>query len=117
MFNQNKELEKVRLEQSILGSFEFEALYPVLESKFPYSYLIIFIGTFTEEDFEYEECDEITSIILDEAKTFVTFMQTIVEELVGKEDYMMSFLNGKINSSYKGLADKGMDNDEEDDEE
>ena len=45
-------------------------------------------------------------------------MQTIVEELVGKEDYMMSFLNGKINSSYKGFAYKStMDNDEEDDEE
>ena len=32
----------------------------------------------------------IPSIILEEAKTFVTFMQSMVEELIGNEDVMIA---------------------------
>lgn len=41
------------------------------------------IGRFMEDDFDYEDCEEINSIILEEAKSFVTFMHSIVVELIG----------------------------------
>lgn len=47
------------------------------------------IGEFTEEDFSFDECDQISSIILEEAKTFITFMQTLIENMLGKEDSML----------------------------
>ena len=99
-FNDKKELQKVKLEQSLIGGFEFDALYPIQERK--YNNILTkhsILGFYTAEDFEYEECDEISSIILDEAKTFVSFMQSIVEELIGSEDYMLNLLKGKTTSS------------------
>jgi len=96
----------VRLEQSLLGSFEFEALYPATER------------VFTEEDFSFDDCDQINSIILEEAKTFVTFMQTMVEDMLGKEDYMLNFLYGKADL-YKSTmyqSSMKMDDDDEDEE-
>lgn len=50
-----------------------------------YSYLILnlIIGEFKEEDFYYGDCEDINSIILAEAKTFVTFMQSMVEDMLG----------------------------------
>ena len=40
----------------------------------------------------------IPSIILEEAKTFVTFMQSMVEELIGNEEVMLAIAraNGNI---------------------
>jgi hypothetical protein len=82
-FDDQKRLSKVKLEHSLIGGFEFKSLHPVQERQF------------TKKDFSYDECDEISSIILDEALSFVSFMQQIVDELIGKEDYMMSLLQGK----------------------
>jgi hypothetical protein len=47
---------------------------------------------FTDKDFMIDDCEEINSLILDEAFSFVTFMQSMVGEMLGKEDYMMTFL-------------------------
>lgn len=74
------------------------------------------VGVFTEEDFMYEDCDEINSIILEEAKTFVTFMQTIVEELIGQEDYMMNMLYGKNLYKKSVYSENDDDSEDEDDE-
>jgi hypothetical protein len=73
--------------------------------------LNLFIGEYNSEDFSTEGCDEISSIILTEAKTFVTFMQSMVEEMLGQEDYMLNLLYGKVN-----LQSKTDDDDEEDSE-
>ena len=48
-------------------------------------------------------------MILDEAKTFVSFMQTIMEELLGKEDYMMGLLKGKYNILNSATASQSDD--------
>jgi hypothetical protein len=45
---------------------------------------------FSDRDFQVEDCEMIPSIILEEAKTFVTFMQSMVEELIGNEDVMIA---------------------------
>jgi hypothetical protein len=76
----------------------------------------IFVGEFEDKDFYYEDCEEINSAILEEAKTFVTFMQTMIEEVVGKEDEMMGILTGKINLNQLGRS-KSSIFDEDDEEE
>ncbi len=45
---------------------------------------------FSDRDFQVGDCEMIPSIILEEAKTFVTFMQSMVEELIGNEDVMIA---------------------------
>ena len=75
------------------------------------------LGEFAEKDFDYEDCEEINSAILEEAKTFVTFMQTIIEEVVGKEDEMMNILTGKINLATLGRRPKSILDDDDEDEE
>jgi hypothetical protein len=72
---------------------------------------------FTDEDFFFDDCDEIHSAILEEAKTFVTFMQTMVEEVVGKENEMMGLLTGKFNLSTLGRSASSRYNDDDEDEE
>lgn len=76
------------------------------------------IGIFTDEDFYFEDCDEIDSIILEEAKSFVSFMQMIIEEIVGKEDILYNILNGKTDDIIKNMAPKKrsiMDDDDDED--
>ncbi len=41
----------------------------------------------------------IPSIILEEAKTFVTFMQSMVEELIGNEEVMLAIARANGNLS------------------
>ena len=53
-------------------------------------------GTFTEDDFSSVGCEEIPSIILEEAKHFVTFLSSMVEELIGNEELMLILLQNKI---------------------
>lgn len=77
-FNENNQLSKVRLDQENLGGIDFYALTPVQER------------LFSDKDFLIEDCEMIPSIILEEAKTFVTFMQSMVEELIGNEDVMIA---------------------------
>jgi hypothetical protein len=43
-------------------------------------------------------------------------MQTIVEEIVGKEDQMMSILTGKYDLSKLGRRPSAFDNDDDDEE-
>ena len=43
---------------------------------------------FLDEEFSTEGCEEIPNIILEEAKHFVTFMSSMVEELIGNEEVM-----------------------------
>ncbi len=61
-FDANNQLSKVRMGQPNLGGIDFISLKPVQERKF------------TDEDFASHDCEMIPSIILEEAKTFVTFM-------------------------------------------
>lgn len=49
-------------------------------------------------------------MILSEAKTFVTFMQSMVEDMLGKEDYMLNLLYGKVTPKQPSSED---DDDEE----
>ena len=77
-FNDNSQLSKVRLGQENLGGIDFYALTPVQER------------LFADRDFQVEDCEMIPSIILEEAKTFVTFMQSMVEELIGNEEVMIA---------------------------
>jgi len=85
--NEAMDLHKVKLEHSLIGSYSFYALTPVKER------------IYNEEDFAIEECEEINSLILKEASTFVTFMQAIISEILGKEDSMMNVLRGSNNGS------------------
>jgi hypothetical protein len=52
----------VRLGQPNIGGIDFYALKPVQER------------FFADREFQVEDCEMIPSIILEEAKTFVTFM-------------------------------------------
>ncbi len=66
------------------------------------------VGAFEKEDFMIDDCEEINSMILKEASTFVTFMQAIISELLGKEDHMVNIL---VNSFKHESVEE--DNDEE----
>jgi len=61
------------------------------------------IGVFEDDDFKTDDCEEINSIILEEAFSFVTFMQQMIGEMIGKEDFMKTYLDkaslglGKLN--------------------
>lgn len=68
----------MRLGQENIGGIDFYALKPVQER------------LFSDRDFLVEDCEMIPSIILEEAKTFVTFMQSMVEELIGNEEVMIA---------------------------
>lgn len=72
----------MELQHHMLGKFTFDALSPVKEVNFP------------PEFFNVDDCEVINSIILEEAMTFVTFMQAIMGELLGKEESMMKTLTG-----------------------
>ena len=41
--------------------------------------------------------------------TFVSFMQSIIDELVGTEDYMLSMLKGKAEQPFKSTSLNGDD--------
>lgn len=78
------------MEQDEVGSFDFISLKPVEESKQTSNNLLL--ETFTDSDFDTSGCEEIPSIILEEAKHFVTFMSSMVEELLGNEEFMLAVL-------------------------
>ena len=82
-------MSKVRLEQDRLGALDFTAMHAVRESKLndPQS-----LGTFGDEDFSNEGCGEIPSVVIEEAKHFVTFMSSMVEELLGNENFVANIL-------------------------
>lgn len=52
----------------------------------------VIIGDFNGSEFSSEGCEMIPSIILEEAKHFMTFMSSMVEELLGNEELMISIL-------------------------
>ena len=68
-----------------MGGIDFYALKPVQER------------FFSDSDFQVEDCEMIPSIILEEAKTFVTFMQSMVEELIGNEEVMLAIARASGN--------------------
>ena len=68
-----------------MGGIDFYALKPVQER------------FFSDRDFQVEDCEMIPSIILEEAKTFVTFMQSMVEELIGNEEVMLAIARASGN--------------------
>lgn len=45
---------------------------------------------FSPDFFSLEDCEPINEIVLDEAMTFVTFMYSVLGELLGKEGAMMT---------------------------
>ena len=81
-----------------------------------------FIGLFSDSDFSTEGCDQIPSIILEEARTFVTFMSSMVEELIGNEQVMMAIARAQGKEYRPTLDQWAKDNgiemtpDEEDEE-
>ncbi len=76
----------MRLGQPTIGGIDFYALKPVQER------------FFADRDFLIEDCEMIPSIILEEAKTFITFMQSMVEELIGNEEVMLAIARAQGNN-------------------
>jgi hypothetical protein len=64
-------------------------------------FFVCLLGLFTEEDFPCLNCEIIPSIILEEAKHFVTFMSSMLEEILGNED----FVAGLLKASGKSQAE------------
>jgi hypothetical protein len=54
----------------------------------------------------------IPSIILEEAKTFVTFMQSMVEELIGNEEVMLAIARASGNH-IEGYGDESSESENE----
>ena len=88
-FDANNQLSKVRVGQAGIGGIDFEALKPVQESNVVTD-VSCKLGIFSDRDFSTEGCDQIPSLILEEARTFVTFMSSMVEDLIGNEQVMMA---------------------------
>ena len=45
-----------------------------------------FESTFDSHSFDLSDCEEIKGDVLDDAKVFVSFMKTMIEDILGKED-------------------------------
>jgi hypothetical protein len=56
------------------------------------SFSLFHLGAFSDADFSNEGCAPIPSVVIDEAKHFVTFMSSMVEELLGNESFVANIL-------------------------
>jgi hypothetical protein len=105
--------------QAGIGGIDFEALKPVQESTLVT--VSCKLGIFSDRDFSTEGCDQIPSLILEEARTFVTFMSSMVEDLIGNEQVMMAIAKAQ-GKEYQPTIDQwakdnGIELEEEDFEE
>ena len=97
IFDEEKQLHRARLEQTLIGQYDFKVLVPLRER------------TFTKEDWYIDDCPVIKETILQEGSMFVSFMWNLVQHLLGSEQDIKTFL-GYSSSDLNPLDD---DDDEE----
>ena len=62
IFDEEKQLHRARLEQNLIGQYDFKVLVPLTER------------TFTKEDWYIDDCSQIQETVLQEGSMFVSFM-------------------------------------------
>ena len=100
VFDGDHQLVRARLEQTLIGHYDFEIVVPLKKRMF------------SDEDWYVSECEQIEEDILQDSNSFAGFLWTLVETLLGTEEDILSFLGYSQDASYSHIIDDSGDDED-----